>query len=283
MPRREGAARAARVRLEPDDAGGFWSERDYTLGARNLAKRDGREIPVLVVGGWRDYNVKHSESTAGTRRCRPTATGPGGEGVPQKMLVIDQVSHGLPVHDGSRAGELLHAWFDRYLLGHRTNVEAQPAALSVTQDGVLHAESAWPPRGTRPLRLFLRPMGRLTTETPAADAGEVLGSYFDVPVMTESLALALRGMENAPMRWFETEPLQSPLRIAGRPRLELFAEQLRGLDPLHPGAVRPGTARGPGVRAVRLPAPPGRVRDLPRLPERPVPRRRAGRGGPHSR
>ena len=209
--------------FEPDDVDGFWTERDYVLGARNLAKRDGREVPALVVGGWQDYNVKHSESTRwfaaipadrpGTRRD---------EGVPQKMLVMDQVSHGLPVHDEIDFDLILHAWLDRYLFGHRTNIERQPGALTVTQDGVLHAEATWPPPGTRAQRLYLRPMGDLTGQPPPVNGSEVLGTYTDLPVMNESAALASRGT-GAGQLWFESAPLQAPLRIAGMPRLDMLA------------------------------------------------------------
>ncbi|HEX9236995.1 MAG TPA: CocE/NonD family hydrolase, partial [Actinomycetota bacterium] len=40
----------------------FWLDRDYARLGANLAKRPGHGITMLVQGGWRDYNVKHSES-----------------------------------------------------------------------------------------------------------------------------------------------------------------------------------------------------------------------------
>jgi X-Pro dipeptidyl-peptidase len=198
----------------------FWRDRDYVAGVRNLARRDGQEIPVLVVGGWQDYNVKHSESTrwyeaipADDPRTRRD------EGVPQKMLVMDQVSHGLPVSKGIPFDDLLHAWFDHYLLGLRTNVERQPGSLSVTQDGVLHRDSVWPPRGTADASLFLGPAGTLTPR--AVQQRGSLGSFQDDVPMTESMALAAKG--GPAMLWFESAPLKRSVRIAGTPRLNLLA------------------------------------------------------------
>ncbi len=202
------------------DYDAFWLERDYLKDVGRLAIPDGIEIPVLVVGGWQDYNVKHSESsrwfTAIPADDRLTRAD---EGVPMKMLLMDQVSHGLPVHDEIPFEKILHAWFDRYLLGHLTNIARQPRSMSVTQEGTLRVDATWPPPGTADGPLYLAPGGALTSDAP--DAPGPLAAYADVPLMTESLALAMKGGDT--MAWFESEPLTRELRIAGVPRLDLLA------------------------------------------------------------
>src|SRR5918992_420805 len=114
---------------EPD-FGAFWQERSYLREAREV------DVPVLVQSGWRDYNVKFSESTRWFESLP--------RGVP-RMLVMDQVDHGTPSDPGFRWEKLLHAWFDRYLYGLDTNVEAQPRVLSKANDGAIRAASEWPP------------------------------------------------------------------------------------------------------------------------------------------
>ncbi|MFN2590932.1 MAG: CocE/NonD family hydrolase, partial [Actinomycetota bacterium] len=69
----------------------FWWDRDYGRLGSNLAKRDGREITMLVQGGWRDYNVKHSESARMFRSVPVDRPGTAkDEGVPYTMFVMGQ-------------------------------------------------------------------------------------------------------------------------------------------------------------------------------------------------
>jgi X-Pro dipeptidyl-peptidase len=182
----------------------FWRERGY------LARADRVDVPVLVQSGWRDYNVKFSESTRWF------------EALPNrlpKMLVMDQVDHGTPSDPKFNWQTLLHAWFDRYLYGFDTNIERQPRVRSKANDGAIRNDRAWPPASTRPVTLYLRAGGRLASVPGATGA---IGTYTDSGRTTESDALNLEG-STGELLWFETPPLRRDLRIAGEPRLRLLA------------------------------------------------------------
>jgi len=200
----------------------FWKDRDYTLGAANLATTDKREISVLVQGGWRDYNVKHSESTAWYDAV--PADDPrtkADEGVPFKMLVMGQGAHG-GVDDEIHFDVLLHAWFDHFLYGYSTGVTKQPSLISKTNDAVVHHDASWPPPGTANVPLYLRPGQSMTTAAPPANGGSE--SFTDTGTITESDALNLKDQAgNGLVLWYVSAPLQTDLRISGAPALDLFA------------------------------------------------------------
>jgi X-Pro dipeptidyl-peptidase len=189
---------------EPDfDA--FWQERSYVRDASRV------QVPVLVQSGWRDYNVKFSESTRWFQSLP--------DGI-HSMLVMDQVDHGTPSDPAFQWETLLHAWFDRYLYGFNTGVEQQPQVQSKANDGVIRRGGSWPPAGTAATPLYLRSGGALSREAPTG-AGSV-GTYTDTGLTTESHALMTKGSAGD-LLWFETAPLRADLRIAGEPRLDLLA------------------------------------------------------------
>jgi X-Pro dipeptidyl-peptidase len=188
---------------EPD-FGPFWRERSYR-------RRAGRvDVPVLVQAGWRDYNVKFAESTRWFQALPDRLP---------KMLIMDQVDHGTPTDTGFKWQTLLHAWFDRYLYGFDTNVEQQPRVRSKANDGVIRDARAWPPASTRPVSLYLRASGRLSSMPGATKR---IGEFTDTGRTSESDALNVQG-STGELLWFETPPLQRDLRIAGEPRLRLLA------------------------------------------------------------
>ncbi|MGH2723709.1 MAG: CocE/NonD family hydrolase [Actinomycetota bacterium] len=191
--------------MEPD-FDEFWQERSYLRDASRV------RVPVLVQGGWRDYNVKSHESTRWF------------EALPQrvpKMLVMDAVAHGTPQDPRIRWQTLLHAWFDRWLYGFDTGISDQPPVLSKANDGELRADTRWPPAGTQPARLFLHGDGRLATAP--VEGPQALGSFRDSAKTTESEALARRASDGGDFLWFESAPLTEDMRIAGTPRLSLHA------------------------------------------------------------
>lgn len=165
----------------------FWRERNY--------RTNPPQVPALVIAGWRDYNVKHSEST------RLFAALPG-----FKMLVMGQVAHGLPAEfDVER---LEHAWFDYFLMGLETYVTQQAQSWSAANDGALRKDASWPPPGTADVTLPLGP-GTAT--------------YVDDGLGTESRALATHA---GGMLWYETADLTAPVRLSGAARLDLAATTL---------------------------------------------------------
>jgi len=201
------------------DFDAFWQERSYLRDAARVGEAN---IAVLVEGGWRDYNVKHSESSRWFEAIPvDDPDTEADEGVPYKMLVMGQSAHGAADPEFNYP-LLLHAWFDHFLYGYDTNITAQPQALSKANDGVVRRDATWPPPGTEDVALHLRADGRLTLEPPAADEGT--SAYLDHGLMTESEALRSRGGEW--MLWFESEPLDSETRIAGLPALDLWASTL---------------------------------------------------------
>ncbi len=207
------------------DYDSFWKDRDYLLGASKLATRDKQEVSVLVQGGWRDYNVKHSESTrwfdAVPVDDKHTAAD---EGVPYKMMVMGQGAHG-GVDPEIPFGTILHAWFDHFLYGYHTNIERQPALISKTNDGVVHSDATWPPPGTSDVRLFLHPEQRLSQAPLGANDGSE--QYVDSGAMTESHALSLLDQpDNGQVLWYVTPALTHDVRMSGTPKLDLFASTL---------------------------------------------------------
>jgi X-Pro dipeptidyl-peptidase len=188
---------------EPDfDA--FWRERSYLADAARV------DVPVLVQSGWRDYNVKFSESTRWFEALP--------DDVP-KMLLMDQVDHGTPSDPAFQWQTVLHAWFDRYLYGFDTKIQQQPQVRSKGNDGVIRDAATWPPPSVRSVSLYLRSGGTLSS---APGLPGSIGTYLDTGRMTESDALTTKG-STGELLWFESAPLQRDLRIAGEPRLQLLA------------------------------------------------------------
>jgi X-Pro dipeptidyl-peptidase len=203
----------------------FWLDRDYGRLGANLAKKDGHEITMLIQGGWRDYNVKHSESVRQFRSVPVDKPSTGkDEGVPYTMMVMGQGAHG-GVDDEIHFDVILHAWFDHWLYGLDTNIERQLPVITKGNDGVVRQDASWPPPGTGSVRLNLRTGGGLTTHAPAA--AEVPDAYTDNGLTTESLALSLFGSgqsDEAGVLWYVSAPLRHELRMSGEPHLDLFAQ-----------------------------------------------------------
>ncbi len=223
------------------DYGPFWRERDYRKDAAAF------RVPVLVVHGWQDYNVKQEEGTAlfealpvdNPRTARV-------EGVPFKKLWLTQSSHA----NGSGAGyqDLVDAFWARTLKGTRNGVEALPVVSSRGTGATGPAKdfvtsSSWPPAGTTPLTLHL---GRsldtvpsVPSVGPAGTTGEsgvlrlaaqktgAAWTYVDTGTVTEELSLRSpvnrgrdvggRTVRSHAYGWLfhESEVLRSEVRLAG--------------------------------------------------------------------
>jgi X-Pro dipeptidyl-peptidase len=244
------------------DYGPFWKERDYRKDAAKF------RVPVLIVHGWQDYNVKQDEGLSlydalpvdnpRTRRV---------EGVPFKKLWLTQSPHA----DGSGAGyqELVDKFWARTLMGVRNGVEGLPVATSLGRSSAGAAKtfttsSSWPPPGTTPLTLHLArsfdSVPGVPSAGPAGTTGEngVLSlaphradssvwSYVDDGTVTEEASLrdpSNRGRDAGGQtvrshgyEWLyqESEPLKAGMRIAGSAVLDAVVNAStpsQQLDPL---------------------------------------------------
>lgn len=219
------------------DYDAFWKERDYRKDAASF------RVPVMVVHGWQDYNVKQEEGTA-LYEALPVDR-KGKRGVPFKKLWMTQSPHA----NGSGAGyqELLDAFWDHTLKGIDNGVEDRPAVTtrgrSAAGAGAFTTSSAWPPVGTKPLTLHLGrsfdTVAGVPSVGPAGTTGEGgtlrlapqdSGSgwtHVDDGTVTEEVVLRdptsrARDVGGQPVRshgyawlYHETEPLTSDVRLAG--------------------------------------------------------------------
>ena len=211
------------------DYGQFWKDRDYRKDAARF------RVPVLVVHGWQDYNVKQDEGLSlydalPVDNPRTKAV----EGVPFKKLWLTQSSHA----DGSGDGyqDLVDAFWARTLKGVRNGVERMPVAHSLGRtsagaDKTFTTSSSWPPAGTRPLQLGLA-AGVLATGSPRSDSSE---SYVDTGAVTEEASLRSARQSSGPWLYHESGVLKSDVRIAGSAALDAVvnvSSTSQQLDPL---------------------------------------------------
>ncbi len=140
--------------------GDFWAERSPIEGANKVT------VPTFVVGGLFDL----------FQRSEPLWFEALKDKVPVKLLVgpwthIEAaMDESLPQDGLPSLQQLQLQWFDQYVMGLDTNVEAQP---NVTQYVLgldrYQTTSDWPHPAMRPETLFLQPDGSLAADQPIAD------------------------------------------------------------------------------------------------------------------
>jgi X-Pro dipeptidyl-peptidase len=224
------------------DYGPFWKERDYRKDAARF------RVPVMVVHGWQDYNVKQDEGVSLFEALPVDDPKTNSvEGVPFKKLWLTQSPHA----DGSGAGyqDLVDKFWARTLKGERNGVERLPVANSLGRTaagaaGAYTPSTSWPPAGTSSLTLHLDrsfdTIPGVPNVGPAGATGENGGlalaprrtdgsvwSYVDDGTVTEEESLrdpANRGRDAGGQtvrshgyKWLyhESEVLKSDVRIAG--------------------------------------------------------------------
>lgn len=121
-------------------------------------------------------------------------------------LVLGQWQHTRTVFNRSDFMDMVHAWFDRYLLDLPTHTEKWPAVQVEDSEGRWRAERDWPTTGGPAGQLALGGGGVLGTTTPTGST-----SYAEADISSTSTEAT-----------FTTPPLTSPLRIAGLPVLDLW-------------------------------------------------------------
>jgi X-Pro dipeptidyl-peptidase len=234
----DASAHTAQGYSKNPDYGQFWKDRDYRKDAAKF------RVPVLVVHGWQDYNVKQDEGLslyAALPVDNPKTKAV--EGVPFKKIWLTQSQHA----DGSGPGyqELVDAFWARTLKGVQNGVEKLPVANSLgrTSAGAAKyvASATWPPAGMAPLPLNLN-SGALVLGRPTPESTE---SYVDTGAVTEEASLR-GGKSGTGGAWLyhESQPLTSDVRIAGSAVLDAVVNastQSQQLDPLLVEVLPDGT------------------------------------------
>jgi X-Pro dipeptidyl-peptidase len=220
------------------DYGPFWQERDYRKDAAKF------RVPVLVVHGWQDYNVKQDEglSLYADLPVDDPKTAKV-EGVPFKKIWMTQSQHA----DGSGPGyqELVDKFWARTLKGVHNGIESLPVANSLGRNAAgatrFMASTSWPPAGTTSMTLNLD-AGTLLRGRPAPETSE---SYVDTGAVTEeaSLRQAASGSGGAWL-FHQSDVLKSDVRVAGSAVLDAVVNastQSQQLDPLLVEVAADGT------------------------------------------
>ncbi|MCH1867105.1 CocE/NonD family hydrolase [Nocardioides sp. CFH 31398] len=179
---------------------GFWKERDYRRRAQDV------EASVLLEGSWADYNVHPINSEQMWQRV---------VGRVPALLRMSQQGHGVADFDDSAT--LRHAWFDRWLLGRRTGVMAQPVVESRANTGLDSTSAAWPPATStvRPLTLGATP--------GAGDLGLEEGDSTEWADLDpqQSEQRVLDGQAPLTSSLYVGDATTRDVRIAGTPRLDV--------------------------------------------------------------
>jgi X-Pro dipeptidyl-peptidase len=196
----------------------FWLSRDYRKDAAKF------RVPVMVVHGWQDYNVKHSEGVDLYRDIPvddPVTARV--EGVPFKLLHLSQEPHANGT--GDDYGKRLDQFWDRTLKGIDNGVEFQEAVRSRTRAGTTAADfmrsSEFPPLGTKMQALqFGVSKGERVLE-PSVPASPAEAAFADTGLNTEELALQAYPDELPGQLFYKSQPFEKDTRVAGTPLLKM--------------------------------------------------------------
>jgi X-Pro dipeptidyl-peptidase len=181
----------------------FWARREYRPGAGNFT------AATLWLHGLADWNVDPI-TVAGFYDRLPA-------GLPRKAI-LGQINHNYPDnHQGGMEPDWERpdwlptalAWYDRYLKGLDSGVEAWPPVQVQGSDGQWREEADYPTTGGPAGHLALGPEGVL-----GASAPEGLTVFTEGPDDTESVP--------GTSAVFETAALGSPLHLTGMPVLDLW-------------------------------------------------------------
>ena len=204
---------------ESPDYTDFWSERDYLKDAAKF------RVPVLIGGGWQDYNVKQEESINlyNELPVDDLATEEI-EGVPFKFLFMGQNGHGNPAI--AQWQKTLNDFLDHVGKGVDNGIDDLARETPVFTAGrtgsgsgyatvPASAEASWPPPGTQPVELSL---GRVDDAGVLA-SGPVAGTaataaFTDASAGDEVRALRDRA-EETDFLTYTSAPLAQDTRIAG--------------------------------------------------------------------
>lgn len=185
----------------------FWQRREYRTGAPNIT------AATLWVHGLSDWNVQPI-TLAGFFDRLPASTPRAG--------LFGIWEHNYPdKHAGVRPEwarqdflPMVTAWYDRYLKGEETGVEAWPEVQLQGNDGQWRAEQGFPQTGGPAGQLALGPEGVLGARTPTG-ATEFQEGPDDYETVSGTRAV------------FETPKVTAPLHLTGQPVADLWLQTNR--------------------------------------------------------
>ena len=202
----------------------FWLDRDYKKDVSKF------RAAVLLTHGWKDYNVKQEEGVS-LWEAIPVddpAT-PAVDGVPFKLMYLTQQTHAGP--NGEEWQPLLDRFFEHTLKGVDNGIDSDPRRVltrgrSLDDDGNYVDlspvyETDWPPPSTHDVTLHLTAGDGDTggLETAPGPPGTV--AYTDDAGASEEASIA-QPMGSPSWRFFQSEPLESDLRLAGSAVLDAW-------------------------------------------------------------
>jgi len=187
----------------------YWERRDYEIRAEDVS------ASVFLEVGWRDGNVIPWNSTRFFQALP--------DDHPKKMAA------GMWGHGSSEfedADDVRHAWFDYWLYDIDTGVMDLPRVDSGLNTGRRTQQDDWPPAKTETLDVYLtRELG--TVESPPGNELSLREPNRPVYVDSEPPLSEPEMFSDTPNRsdhlHFRSAPLEAPLRVSGRPMLDVHA------------------------------------------------------------
>ena len=254
--------------------------RDQWWGARALGPLP--SLPVMYVGGWSDIFLRGTLDNwaAGPRHPGSRLViGPWGHSV--RSSALGEVDYGIAA--SGLAGDLMGrelAFLDRHLNAADAETgsaddDASPIRIFVMGANTWRDETAWPPPAARPTDFFLHAGGRLSRDSPRADAEParfVFDPHDPVPtiggrnLLSDSEAAYQVGSwdqasldQRRDILRFVTEPLTAPVEVTGELTVTLWASTTAAdtdwtakLIDVHPDGralnVADGIVRATGLR-----------------------------------
>ena len=177
----------------------YWRARDARPQAPSV------RAAILMVQGLRDQTVYPTHLPGFFDRL-PKST--------PRMLVLGQWGHANPTspgEDGGGRGDLFDVWlgwFDHYLMGLNNGADDWPVAQVEDSEGLWRFDSSWPESIGRVGQLALSGNGTLGSSDPAGSS-----SFSETA-----------GSELAREAVFTSPQLSAPLRLSGRPVVDLWLE-----------------------------------------------------------
>ena len=196
------------------DPFGYWEEREYTKQIERKYRGS-----IFLIQGLQDWNVNPGQQF-------PWISHFENLNVPVKYL-LGQWGHSWPDQDSDHYrgdfADILLNWFDRWLKGDRS-APLGPKGQVEDADGKWRNSSNWPPTRVTKQKLWLNP-GVLSNKPTMDPASEFVAAD---PLHTQhgySYSMPPAGLEEECIpnlcAYFESPKLNSDLRIAGLPRLDL--------------------------------------------------------------